>query len=84
MLEQLPISITDGGKGWYKNNQFKVDKVGDPLKNPAGAVDGDSNFVALEATTNSTVHIQNGDTQIGKELKWDGRQEFASKKTQIL
>ena len=70
--EITAITVTDGGKGWYKNNQFKIDKVGDPLTNPTGAVDGDSNFVPLEATTNATVHIQNGDTQIGKELRWDG------------
>ena len=70
--EITEIVIEDGGKGWYKSGEYKVDKVGNPDTNPNNAVEGDANFVAWEVPVDATIHVQNGNTQLGKELIWGG------------
>ena len=52
------------------NIQFK--RVGDPVKNPANAVDGDDIFVPFEFAVGDSIQVQCGEFNIGKEFIWNG------------
>ena len=68
------ITVTNGGSGYYKSGQYRLEQVGDPDTNPTGAVEGSGIFKPLIASTGQTVSVISGETQIGKEFRWDGLQ----------
>jgi hypothetical protein len=68
------VTVTDGGTGYYKDGQYRLEQVGDPDTNPVGAVEGNALFTPLIAEINQTISVIGGETQIGKEFRWDGLQ----------
>tara|TARA_B110000444_G_C18850840_1_gene605429 strand:- start:5923 stop:8385 length:2463 start_codon:yes stop_codon:yes gene_type:complete len=68
------ITVTNGGSGYYKTGQYRIEQIGDPDTNPAGSLEGNALFKPLIASTNQTIAIRSGETQIGKEFRWDGLQ----------
>jgi hypothetical protein len=53
-------------------NNIELMRVGDPELNPAGAEDGDLNFVPWEMLDGDVVQIKNGSFNIGKEFRFTG------------
>lgn len=68
------VTVTNGGSGYYMSGQYRLEQVGDPDTNPTGTSEGNALFKPLTASANQTVSIMSGESQIGKELKWDGLQ----------
>ena len=68
------VTVADGGTGYYKNGQYRLEQVGDPDTNPVGSVEGNALFTPLVAEVNQTISVIGGETQIGKEFRWDGLQ----------
>lgn len=68
------ITVVTGGAGYYKSGQYRLEQVGDPDTNPTGVSEGSTLFKPLIASTNQTVSVISGETQIGKEFRWDGLQ----------
>tara|TARA_B110000858_G_C17797095_1_gene473078 strand:- start:511 stop:2910 length:2400 start_codon:yes stop_codon:yes gene_type:complete len=68
------VTVTAGGTGYYLDNQYRLEQLGDPSINPAGANEGDPLFKPLIASTEQTVSVIGGETHLGKEYKWSGLQ----------
>ena len=51
-------------------NLIELKRVGDPVLNPTGAVDGDADFVPWEMTVGDVVQIKNGNLNTGKEYRY--------------
>ena len=68
------VTVTAGGTGYYLDNQYRLEQLGDPSINPAGANEGDALFKPLIASTEQTVSVIGGETHLGKEYKWSGLQ----------
>ena len=68
------VTVTNGGTGYYLTSQYRLEQLGDPDTNPSGISEGHALFKPLIASANQTVSIKGGETQIGKEFKWDGLQ----------
>ena len=68
------VTVTNGGSGYYVNGQYRLEKVGDPETNPANTNEGDALFKPLMASASQTVSVKSGESQLGKEFRWDGLQ----------
>lgn len=68
------VTVTDGGSGYYTEGQYRLEQVGDPDTNPTNTNEGNALFKPLTASANQTVSIMSGESQIGKEFRWDGLQ----------
>ena len=68
----------------HSNATIQLNKVGDPNLNPAGAEEGDGNFVALEFKEGDVVNVKAGEITIGSEWYWkDGKLLQAQEKTKL-
>jgi len=68
------VTVTNGGSEYYLTGQYRLEQVGDPDTNPSGVTEGNALFKPLIVSKDQTVSIKSGETQIGKEFKWDGLQ----------
>lgn len=68
------VTVTNGGTGYYTDGQYRLEQVGNPDTNPVGAVEGNALFIPLVAEIDQTISVIGGETQIGKEFRWDGLQ----------
>tara|TARA_B100000963_G_scaffold357008_1_gene378271 strand:- start:2305 stop:21015 length:18711 start_codon:yes stop_codon:yes gene_type:complete len=68
----------------HSNSAIQLNKVGDPNLNPAGAEQGDGNFVPLEFKEGDVVNVKAGETTIGTEWYFtDGKLLQAQEKTKL-
>ena len=84
----FPNEVDSNAKFVYKvshsNATIQLNKVGDPNLNPAGAEEGDGNFVPLEFKEGDVVNVKAGETVIGSEWYFkDGKLQQAQEKTKL-
>lgn len=67
----LPL-IKTGGRQYYQTGTIRVSRLPDPELSATGAVDGETDFVPLQASPGDTVQILGGTTLIGAEFYYNG------------
>ena len=70
--EVTEINVTEPGSDYYQFGQLRVFRLPDPDLNPAGAVDGDPEFVPLSVDLDDIVQIISGNFNAGTEWVWNG------------
>lgn len=66
------LEVSNGGKGWYLDNQRRLEQIAHPILNTIDSMPGDATFVPLIANVNDVVHVKTGESQVGKALVWNG------------
>jgi hypothetical protein len=64
-------TVKTGGRSYYETGLVRVTRLPDPNLNPEDAVDGDENFVPLEAQPGDIVQVTGGSVALGREYVFE-------------